>query len=78
MALPVQNLGRQVLGRAAEAVGSGGGACDALLGEAKVREADVAPGIQQHILRLEIAVHDVQAVNVIDRQGDLGRVETAS
>ena len=75
VALAVEDLGGEVLRRAAEAVGAAGGIRDALLGEAKVREPDVAAGIQQDVLGLQIAVDDVEVVHVVDGQRDFGGVE---
>eukprot|EP00966_Prymnesium_polylepis_P003333 76416-Prymnesium_polylepis.1 len=46
--LSLPDFGREVDGRAAESVGS-----LALLGQPKVRQLDVAVGVEQHILGLE-------------------------
>ena len=71
-----QHLGRHVLGRAAEAVRLGrrghvAVAAGHLLGRAKVGELDVAVERDEHILRLQIAVHDVERVHVLEGEDDL-------
>ena len=69
--LDEDHLGREVLGRAAErprAVGEH-------LGEAKVDELEVAVGVEQQILRLEVAVDDVERVQVRDDRRHLRDVE---
>src|SRR4029434_213772 len=45
-----------------------------LLGEAKVGEADVSVAVQQDVLGLEVAVHDVARVQVLQGAHDLRRV----
>ena len=46
-----------------------------MLREAEVRDLDVAVKIEQDVLRLEVAVDDVERVQVVERERDLGRVE---
>mmetsp|Transcript_12057 Transcript_12057/g.31064 ORF Transcript_12057/g.31064 Transcript_12057/m.31064 type:complete len:241 (+) Transcript_12057:199-921(+) len=58
-----QQLGRYVLWRAAHCVRAGG-AGRQHLGQAKVGEADVPSGIQQHVLKLEVAVEHPAVVKV--------------
>ena len=69
-----EDLGGQVLGRAAEGVGRvvlG----QVRLGETEVAEGDMAVGIQQDILRFEISIDDVVLMQVLQRQDQLGDVE---
>jgi hypothetical protein len=49
----------------------------ALEGEVEVREHDVAVGADQDVLRLQVAVHDVHHVDVLQRRHHLRRVEPA-
>ena len=69
------HLGRHVRGRAAE----GGGAVverrHRLLRQPEVGEADVALGVEQDVLGLEVAVDDVVAVELLQREHDLGAVQ---
>ena len=46
-----------------------------LLGEAQVCEDDVALPVQEDVLRLEVPVDDVEAVQVTEGGRDLGQVE---
>ena len=39
---------------------------DGRLGEAKVGDADVTLGVQEKVLRLQVAVHHVQTVEVLE------------
>ena len=50
--LPVEDLGAEILGGAAEALGAFDSALDALLGEAKVGEFDVPDLIEEDVLGL--------------------------
>jgi hypothetical protein len=43
-----------------------------VLGQAKVGEAHVAVGSQQNVLRLEVPVENAEAVQVIEREDNLG------
>jgi hypothetical protein len=45
--------------------------------QVEVDEHDVAVGADQHVLRLEVAVHDAHHVQVLQRQQHLRRVEPA-
>lgn len=58
VALVADDLGRQELGRAAD------GVCLVVkaLGEPKVSDAQVAVVVDQNVLRLEIAIRDIQVV----------------
>lgn len=47
------------------------------LGDAKISDLDVSIFVQQHVLRLEVAVHDIPAVEVLDGREYL-RCEVAS
>ena len=67
----LDDLRRQVFGSAAQRPG----AIRQLLGEAKVRDLQVAVAIQQQVLRLQIPVHHVLSVQVVQRAHDLRRVE---
>lgn len=49
-----------------------------LLGEAKVRDADVTLRIQDEILRLQVTVNDVVVVEMADPHRDFGGVELGS
>ena len=85
MARAVQDLGSQVLRRAAERLGPAVGLTDTLLGESEVGQAHVTFLRQQNVLGLQIAtrdapplrppVHDAHLVQVLQRQRDLRRVE---
>lgn len=79
-ALPVrhlpQDLGRQVLGRAAQRLRRV--ALHVLLRQAEVRDADVALGVQEEVLGLQVAVDDVVLMQMGDAQHDLGCVEFGS
>lgn len=46
-----------------------------MLGEAEVGDLDVAVGAEEDVLGLEVAVDDVERVEVVEREGDLGGVE---
>ena len=50
---------------------------DRLLAEAEVSQLDVAFGVQQNIFRLQVTVDDALAVQVLQRQRDLGHVEAS-
>ena len=72
--LAAQDLGRDVVGRAAEGGGGVAGA-DALLAHAVVGELDVALVVEEDVVQLQIAVDDALLVEEVERQRDLGRVE---
>ena len=74
MPLVEEDLGRQVLGCPAQRVRLERDA----LREAEVRDLDVALLVEQKILGLEIAVDDVQPVDVLERERDLGGVEASA
>ena len=59
----LQHLGSEVLGRAAKRARSGRRG-DGLLREAEVGQADVAHLVEEDVLRLQVAVDHVQAVQV--------------
>ena len=44
-------------------------------GDAEVGDLDVAVGAEEDVLGLEVAVDDVERVEVVEREGDLGGVE---
>ena len=74
MAALVQQFGGQVFRGAAhgarrEVV------TNALFAQSEVRQLRVALGIQQHVLRLQVAKDDVQAVQVLQRQKNLTDVK---
>ncbi len=73
MALVQDDLGSDVLRRAAE--GPRLPAELQLLGEPEVDQLDVAPRLQQQVLRLQVSVDDVTRVQVVERFQDAGRVE---
>ena len=72
--LGAQDLGRDVVGRAAEGGGGVAGA-DALLAHAVVGELDVALVVEQHVVQLEVAVDDAALVQIVQGQADLRAVE---
>ena len=73
VALVHQDLWGQVLGRAAERVGPL--ARLQVLHEAEVRELKVARVVDEHVLRLQVAVHELLGVEVLEHEDDLGCVE---
>ena len=66
--------GRKVFGRAAEGRGAAR-VDDVVAAEAKVRDVHVALGVEQHVFGLEVAVHDVDRVQVRERAHELGGEE---
>ena len=76
-ALPVrhfaQNLRRQILRRAAQRLRRI--ALHILLGEAEVRDADVAFDVQKQVFGLQIAIYNVVFMKMGDSENDLGSVE---
>mmetsp|Transcript_30376 Transcript_30376/g.97927 ORF Transcript_30376/g.97927 Transcript_30376/m.97927 type:complete len:250 (+) Transcript_30376:554-1303(+) len=70
-----EDLGREVLGGPAEGGRALSVVCDALLGEAKVGESDVAAGVEEDVLRLEVPVDDAEGVDVLEGEGELRGVE---
>ncbi|GIX65720.1 ATP-dependent RNA helicase [Babesia caballi] len=66
-----KDLGREVVVRAADGVRP----VAHLLREAKVHQPDVAPLVQQHVLRLQVAVHDPLGVQEVDGEHGLRGVE---
>uniref|UniRef100_A0A182INX3 Uncharacterized protein n=1 Tax=Anopheles atroparvus TaxID=41427 RepID=A0A182INX3_ANOAO len=71
VALAEDDLGRQVLGRTAQRPGA---TLDAL-GEPEIGHLQVALGVDQQVFRLEIAIDQVEIVEILERQHDLGGVE---
>mmetsp|Transcript_2822 Transcript_2822/g.11364 ORF Transcript_2822/g.11364 Transcript_2822/m.11364 type:complete len:742 (-) Transcript_2822:876-3101(-) len=69
----LNDLGGEVLGRAAE--GGGAGAAGAVLGEAKVADADEACAVNEQVLGLEVAVEDAAVVQVPEAGEDAGPVK---
>lgn len=78
MALVLQNLGGKILGGAAEgtraALGSRAG--DLVLGQAEVGQADVAVGVQQDVLGLQVAIDDVRRVHGLQSHGHLSSIQS--
>ena len=70
-ALVEQHLRRRVVGRAAAGVG----AIAHLLGKAEVAQLDVALGVQEHVLGLEVTIDDFVHVDVGEREHERGDVE---
>lgn len=56
--------------------GRGAVGLDVLLAQAEVGEDDVTLRVQQDVLGLQVPVDDVERVQVAQRAGDLGGVET--
>ena len=52
-------------------------ALERLLAAPEVHQLGVAAEVEHHILRLQVAVHDAAAVEVLQRQGDAAAVEPA-
>mmetsp|Transcript_24197 Transcript_24197/g.63890 ORF Transcript_24197/g.63890 Transcript_24197/m.63890 type:complete len:496 (-) Transcript_24197:329-1816(-) len=73
VAVPQDDLGREVLGRAADGPRALVRRDD--LGEAKVDNLEVAVLVDEQILGLEVAVGDEVVVQVLEGEGDVGRVE---
>lgn len=48
------------------------------LGQAKVGDAHVAVTVKQHVLRLQVTVHDAAPMEVRQRSNDLGGVQTGN
>lgn len=46
-----------------------------MLGESKVRDLDVTVGTQKNVLRLQVTVDDVEGVEVVECQSDLGSIK---
>ena len=78
VAISQQNLRREVLGGPAESVCLVLFAEDPLLGEAKVREADVPLVCQEDVLGLQIAVNNASVVKMLQCQTNLSRIEADS
>jgi len=72
VALAENDLGREIFRRATQ------GPRPTLypLGEAKVGDLQVTLRVDQQILRLQIPVDQIEVVQVLEREYDLGRVET--
>jgi len=71
VALVKKNLWRDVLRRAADSVGTFG----ADLSEAKVYQLKVAIGMDHNVLRLEIAIDNLFALQVLKNGNDLRTIE---
>lgn len=74
MPLPVHEFGRVLLGRAADTL-SAVVVVHVELALAEVGQLDLAVGADQHVLRLQIALDDVQLVQVADHDHHLGYLE---
>mmetsp|Transcript_18147 Transcript_18147/g.51802 ORF Transcript_18147/g.51802 Transcript_18147/m.51802 type:complete len:406 (-) Transcript_18147:1496-2713(-) len=68
--LAEDRLWREVLRRADEGVGAHG-----LLAAAHVHQLGVPFEVEEHVLRLQIPVHDASSMQVLERQSDGGAVE---
>jgi len=75
--LPLEQLGRNVLRRAAEG-GRAARLVDVLLGQAEVGEGDVPLVVHQNVLELEVSVHDALLVQVLEGGEQLGAVELSA
>ena len=73
MAFLADNLGREVIGRAAEGVRLVG-ELHRVLCQTEVGDAHVTLEVQKDVLRLQITVNDLERVEVVQRRGDLCRV----
>ena len=71
MALVKQDLWRDVLGRTTDRVGAFGDD----LGKAVVDELEVAIVANHDILRFQVAIDDILAVEVLEDRGDLRAIE---
>ena len=67
-------LGRDVVGGAEHAAVGGEAVLVEGAGDAEVRHLGRALGVDQHVLRLDVAVHDVVRVGAAERARDLDRV----
>lgn len=47
-------------------------------GETEIRETDVAAGIQEQVLGLQVTIDDVEGVEVLERENDSSEVETSN
>ena len=65
------DLGREVIGRAAERPRLVRHA----LGETKVCDLEMAVPVEQQVFRLQVTVDDVPRVQILERQRDFGSVE---
>eukprot|EP01137_Pigoraptor_chileana_P022863 Opistho-2@88271 len=72
VALAQNDLGGEVLGRAAQRPG----AVKHTLGKSKVSNADVSAVVEKQVLGLQIPVDDIKVVQVVESHGDLGGVDT--
>eukprot|EP00968_Pinguiococcus_pyrenoidosus_P002425 scaffold135_cov249-Pinguiococcus_pyrenoidosus.AAC.9 len=72
---PIQNFRRHVLRGAAHALGTRRRLLDARLCKAKVPKLDVAIVLEEDVLGLQVAVHDVPRVEMLQCERQLGRVE---
>jgi len=71
VALVEKNLWRDVLRRAADSVGTFG----ADLGKAEVYQLEVAIRMNHNVLRLEIAIDNLFALQVLENGNDLRAIE---
>ena len=67
-------LGRDVVGRAEHAAVGGQAVVAQRAGDAEVGDLGRALGVEQDVLRLDVAVHDLVRVRAAERAGDLDRV----
>jgi hypothetical protein len=63
---------REVVGRSAQGVGA---ALPDMLREPEVRDAQVTLVVNEHVLRLEVTVHDIEAVHVFEGEDHTAREE---
>ena len=66
-----EHFGGEILGSSAEGVSAG----LAVLGEAEVRQLEVAFGVDEDVFRLQVTVDNVQRVQVLKHECHLSRVE---
>lgn len=66
MAISSDDFGRQILGRPTKGPSLVGNK----FGKAKVRDFNVALAIKQQVLRLEVSIHDVPGVKILEGKDD--------
>jgi hypothetical protein len=51
---------------------------DSFLAQSEIDKADMSLGVEQHVLGLQVSVHDAVRVQAFERQNDLGAVVTST